>query len=89
MTTPDHHKTNSTSQSDHSYCHTLQPLQHHTRHQDSNTLLALALLLDFLPHERAHQLHQRFASEVLYELPQGRSPLFLSRHDIMSWVNAI
>jgi hypothetical protein len=89
MTTPDHHKTNSTSQSDHSYCRTLQPLQHHTGHQDSHALLALALLLDFLPHERAHQLHQRFASEVLHELPQGRSPLFLSRHDIMSWVNAI
>ena len=56
--------------------------------QDSNALLALALLLDFLPHEQAHKLHQRFASEVIYRLPQGRSPLFLSRHDIMAWVNA-
>lgn len=58
-----------------------------TRH-DSNELLALALLLDFLPHEQAHHLHQRFASEVIYHLPQGRSPLFLSRQDIMAWVNA-
>lgn len=55
---------------------------------DSNALLALALLLDFLPHTQAHSLHQRFASEVIYHLPQGRSPLFLSRHDIMAWVNA-
>jgi hypothetical protein len=58
-------------------------------HHDRNTLLALALLLDFLPHDQAHQLHQRFATEVLYKLPQGRSPLFLSRHDVMSWVNAV
>jgi len=56
---------------------------------DSNALLALALLLDFLPHEQAHHLHQRFASEVIYHLPQGRSPLFLSRQDIMAWVNAV
>lgn len=83
------HTTTSTHQPDCSHCHTSPPPQLRDSHHDSNTLLALALLLDFLPHERAHQLHQRFASEVLYRLPQGRSPLFLSRHDIMSWVNTI
>lgn len=56
--------------------------------RDSNALLALALLLDFLPHDQASKLHQRFAEEVLHRLPHGRSPLFLSRHDIMAWVNA-
>lgn len=89
MHTPDLHTTTSTQQPDYNHYHTSPPLQLRDSHNDSNTLLALALLLDFLPHERAHQLHQRFASEVLYKLPQGRSPLFLSRHDIMSWVNAI
>ncbi|WP_414718496.1 DUF6166 domain-containing protein [Trichlorobacter sp.] len=89
MHTPAPHTTTSAHRSDCNHYPTTPPFQLRDSHQDSNTLLALALLLDFLPHERAHQLHQRFASEVLYRLPQGRSPLFLSRHDIMSWVNAI
>ena len=55
---------------------------------ESDTLLALALLLDFLPHEQAHKLQYRFAAEVILQLPQGKSPLFLSRRDIMAWVNA-
>jgi hypothetical protein len=81
-----------TSTSAHDYYRPPQPSLPHNnrtaRKHDANQLLALALLLDFLPHELAHQLHQRFASEVLYQLPQGRSPLSLSRHDIMGWVNA-
>jgi|GEM_PF-1235259 len=55
---------------------------------ETDTLLALALLLDFLPHEQAHKLQHRFATEVILQLPQGKSPLFLSRRDIMAWVNA-
>lgn len=55
---------------------------------ETDTLLALALLLDFLPHEQAHKLQHRFAAEVILQLPQGKSPLFLSRRDIMAWVNA-
>lgn len=89
MHAPAPYTTTSTHHSDCGHCHTSPPPQHRAGHHDSNSLLALALLLDFLPHERAHQLHQRFASEVLYRLPQGKSPLFLSRHDILSWVNAV
>lgn len=94
MSTRDSHRTGNNRQTVHiDYGPTQQPYRHdttgkHPQH-DSNELLALALLLDFLPHQQAHQLHQRFASEVLYQLPKGRSPLFLSRHDVMSWVNAV
>lgn len=55
---------------------------------ETDSLLALALLLDFLPHEQANKLQHRFAAEVILKLPQGKSPLFLSRRDIMAWVNA-
>ena len=57
-------------------------------HQADTRKLALALLLDFLPHPQAHKLHAHFADEVINQLPHGQSPLFLSRRDIMSWVNS-
>lgn len=59
------------------------PTSHHV-----NEHLALALLLDFLPHQQAQRLQLRFAHEVIDRLPKGHSPLFLSRREIMSWVNA-
>ncbi len=56
-------------------------------HPQQNTeQLALALLLDVIPNQQALTLHRRFAGEVIARLPQGRSPLFLSRQEIMAWV---
>lgn len=62
-----------------------EPTQYH---QADTKKLALALLLDVLPHPLAYKLHTHFADEVINQLPHGQSPLFLSRRDIMSWVNA-
>jgi hypothetical protein len=50
--------------------------------------LALALLLDVMHHQEAITLHLRFAGEVIAKLPQGRSPLFISRQEIMAWVKS-
>ena len=57
---------------------------HHNTEQ-----LALALLLDVIPNQQALTLHRRFAGEVIARLPQGRSPLFLSRQEIMAWITSI
>lgn len=56
--------------------------------QQSTEQLALALLLDVIPSQQALTLHRRFAGEVIARLPQGRSPLFLSRQEIMAWVTS-
>ncbi len=49
-------------------------------------LLALALLLEVVPLERAQNLQYAFANEVIEQLPKGRSPLSLSRKEILAWV---
>lgn len=68
---------------------TLPSLPESSQHQQVDTKkLALALLLDFLPQPQAHKLHVHFADEVINQLPHGQSPLFLTRRDIMSWVNS-
>lgn len=49
-------------------------------------LLALALLLEVVPLESAQSLQYAFAHDVIERLPKGRSPLSLSRQEILTWI---